>query len=1166
MCGSLLQEDSEMSVIQSVFTRAIALVIVASMLSNLSASQRKKRPTEAPEPGKPVASSTIETSPQAGAAEAEAPEAEAEKKGPWHGLTWRLVGPFRGGRVLAVTGVIGNPETYYFGGTGGGVWKSTDGGQSWHPTTDKVKDMSPSIGAIAVAPSDSNVIYAATGEACIRGDIIAGNGVYKSVDGGKTWHSSGLQDTLAIGRIAVHPKNPDIVFVAALGHPFGPNPDRGVFRSTDGGKTWTKVLFKDENTGGIDLALDPSNPNTIFAALWQARRSPWGLDSGGPGSGLYRSTDGGNTWRRLSGHGLPEGTIGRIGVAVAYGNSNRIWALVEADKGGLFRSDDGGDSWTLVNAERQYRQRAFYYTHVFADPRLVDGVYILNTGMYRSNDGGKTFRQIRVPHGDNHGLWIDPNNPDRMIESNDGGANVSTNGGASWTTQGNQPTAEFYHVVTDNRFPYYLYGAQQDNSTVAIASASDHGSIDRPDWYPVGGGESGYIAPDPHDPETVYAGSYGGEITRYDHRTGEEQNVTPWPLNPIGSGAVDQKYRFQWTEPIVFSPNDPNTLYFAAQVLFKTTDRGMSWQVISPDLTRNDKSKQQSAGGPITKDNTGVEVYDTIFSVVESPLQKDLIWTGSDDGQVHITTDGGKNWSDVTPKKMPEWGTVSMIEASPHNAGTAYVAVQRHKMDDFTPYAFKTSDFGKTWTSITNGIPAGTYVHAIREDRKRAGLLYAGTEKGIYVSFDDGANWQSLQLNLPVSPVYDLYLHDKDLMVATHGRAFWVLDDISPLQQYNPQVANEDVHLYAPSAASHTMFRGGFGGGGGGATGQNPPAGAVIYYSLKTALKAPETRKAPPAQGAQPNKPSPEGKEPGETKPTTAPQPPQSEAATPAATETEAVGKNPPIALEILDQKGQVIRRYPPKNPPQPEGPEAGEEGPPPQQRGLPVDAGLNRFVWDMRYEGASRVPHSPLWAGSTDGPEALPGTYQVRLTVNGKSYTSPLEIKADPRLNIGQDDLQKQFDLLIKIRDRVKETHDTVNQIRGIRDQINALNKRLENDPHGKAVAEAGKQLDKKMTDVEEALIQTKARSSQDILNYPIRLNNQLVALGGVVASSDSAPTQASYEVFDTLSKQLDEQMTKWKQILSTDVPAYNDVVRKQEVPAIILPTEPAAQGAQNQ
>ena len=1082
---------------------------------------------------------------------------QEEAKGPWHGLTWRLIGPFRGGRVLAVSGVVGDQHTYYFGGTGGGVWKTTDGGLTWRPLTDKVKDMAPSIGAIAVAPSDSNVIYAGTGEACIRGDIINGNGVYKSVDAGKTWAYSGLKETRTIGRIAVNPKNPDIAYVAALGHVFGANPERGIYRTTDGGKNWAKVLYKDENSGGIDLSMDPSNPNVIFASLWQARRTPWGMDSGGPGSGLYRSTDGGTTWKQLSGHGLPEGTLGRIGLAVAY-SGNRVWALVEADKGGLFRSDDGGDSWTLTNSDRQYRQRAFYYTHVFADPRNADGVYVLNTGMYRSNDGGRTFRPIRVPHGDNHGLWIDPNDPNRMIESNDGGANVSTNGGASWTNQAGQPTAQFYHVVTDNRFPYYLYGSQQDNSSVAIASAAP-GGIDRTSWYSVGGGESGYIAPDPHDPEIVYAGSYGGEITRYDHRTEETKNVTPWPINPIGAAAADQKYRFQWTEPIVFSPHDPKALYFAAQVLFKSTDEGMNWQIISPDLTRNDKSKQVASGGPITKDNTGVEVYDTIFSVVESPVQKDLIWAGSDDGLVHVTTDGGKNWANVTPKGMPEWGTVSMIESSMYNAGTAYVSVQRHKLDDVAPYIFKTTDFGKTWTNITSGLPADVFVHAVREDKKRKGLLYAGTERGVFFSWDDGANWQSFQGNLPVSPVYDLLVHGNDLLVATHGRAFWALDDLSPLQQYKPEVGNEEVHLYMPSAANHTTFGGGSFGGGG-ERGQNPPNGAVIYYSLKTALKKPGEKKpeekkaeagATTAAAIPAKETSTEGKEPGQAHPANAPVPSKLEA---AASETADTAKSSPITLEILDQKGLVIRKYPAK--PQP-GTEGGDDegfGPRPAERGLPTEAGLNRFVWDMRYEGATKVPRSPLWAGGTDGPQAVPGKYQVRITVNGKQYTAPLEIVPDPRLKVTQQDLERQFDLLLKIRERVTQAHETVNQIRDIRAQITDLNKRLEKQTQAKAVADAGKQLDKKMTEVEEVLIQTKAKSGQDVLNYPIRLNNYLVALGGVVESADSAPTQVSYEVFDMLSKQLDEQLTKWKQILSTDVPAYNEVVKKQEVPAIIL------------
>jgi photosystem II stability/assembly factor-like uncharacterized protein len=1065
---------------------------------------------------------------------------------------------------LAVSGVVGDPHTYYFGGVGGGVWKSTDGGLSWRPMTDKTKDMSPSIGAIAVAPSDSNVIYAGTGEACLRGNIIAGNGVYKSIDAGKTWSFMGLRDTRAIGRIIVHPKNPDIALVAALGHPFGPNPERGIFRTTDGGKTWSKVLFKDENTGGIDLAFDPSNPNTIFAGLWQARRSPWGMDSGGPGSGLYRSTDGGTTWKHLTGHGLPDGILGRIGVAVAY-SGGRVWALIEADKGGLFRSDDGGDSWTLVNSDRQYRQRAFYYTHVFADPQSSDGVYVLNTGMYRSNDGGKSFKPIRVPHGDNHGMWIDPNDPMRMIESNDGGANVSINAGASWTNQANQPTAQFYHVVTDNRFPYWLYGSQQDNSSVAIASAAQ-GGIDRSQWYAVGGGESGYIAPDPRDPQIVYAGSYGGEITRYDHHTGEEQNVTPWPINPIGAAAADQKYRFQWTEPIVFSLHDPKTLYFAAQVLFKTSDEGMHWQIISPDLTRNDKSKQVSSGGPITKDNTGVEVYDTIFSVTESPLQKDLIWAGSDDGLLHVTTDGGKNWQNVTPKNMPEWGTVSMIEPSPFDAGTAYVAVERHRMDDFAPYIFKTTDFGKTWTSLTNGIPVDDYVHAVREDHKRKDLLYAGTEKGVYVSFDDGKKWEPMQTNLPPVPIWDLVVYKNDLAVATHGRSFWILDDLSPLQQYNPEFADSDVHLYTPTAQNHTSFFGGFFGGP--FSGQNPPAGAVIYYSLKTALKPANVTKPGSSQSAitqteksaQGQKATPQGKEPGQTQPSTAPVPAKAEAGGTASTEEKTGEKPAPITIEILDQKGQVIRKYPPKRQAEEGGDDEGF-GARQADRGLPAEAGLNRFVWDLRYEGATRVPKSPLWAGNTEGPVVLPGKYQVRLTVQGKTYTAPLEIEPDPRLKVSQQDLEKQLDLLIKIRDRVTQTHDTINQIRDIRNQINALNKRLEGQPQAKAVADAGKQLDKKMTEVEEVLIQTKAKSGQDVLNYPIRLNNYLVALAGVVGSADSAPTQASYDVFDMLSKQLDEQLAKWKQIIVTDLPAYNELVKNQQVPAIILtkPGEPS-------
>ena len=1121
-------------------TSTLVLLLACSLTVFAQKNQTKpaKKQTESPKTSQTPSAPTPATT-----------QDDAESKDPWKGLQYRLVGPFRGGRVVAVAGVVGQDDTYYMGSTAGGVWKTTDGGLNWRPIFDKTKDASPAIGAIAVSESDPNVIYVGTGEACVRGNIVGGNGVYKSIDAGATWKFVGLADTHAIGRLIISPKNPDIAFVAALGHPFADNEERGIFRTQDGGKTWEKVLYKDAKTGGIDLAFDPTNPNIIYAALWQVRRTPWSLDSGGPGSGLYRSADGGTTWKELKGHGLPETVLGRIGVTVSGANPNRVWAVIEAEKGGIYRSDDSGESWHILTDDHRFRQRAWYYSHIFADPKSADTVYILNTAAYRSNDGGKTFARLRAPHGDNHALWIDPTNPKRLINGNDGGATISTNGGDSWSSQYTQPTAQFYHVTTDNRFPYYIYGAQQDNSTVGIASAGVNGSIDRPDWYAVGGGESGYIAPDPTDPEIVYAGSYGGEITRYDHRTGQEQSINPWPINPIGWAPADVKHRFQWTEPIVFSPHDRKTLYYAGEVLFKTTDSGMHWTIISPDLTRNDKSKQAASGGPITKDNTGVEVYDTIFSVVESPVQKDLIWAGTDDGLIHLTRDGGQHWENVTPKAMPEWGTVDMIETSPRDAGTAYIAVERHKSDDFSPYVFKTTDFGKTWTKLTNGLPANDYVHAVRIDPRRPNLLFAGTEQGVFVSFDEGANWKSLQLNLPVSPVNDLVVKNNDLVVATHGRSFWVLDNIAPLEQYQDSVPQEEAHLFTPASANHTVFAGSFFAARGN-VGHNPPAGAVIYYWLKTSLK-------PDKKGAE----SPKAGDSSAGIPPAvagASSPPQSVAAKSETGKTDAEksadkDKNEPpkITLEVLDGSGKVIRKFPKKE--EPEDDDEGFGGPRPDTN-LPADAGLNRFVWDLRYEGAIKVPHAPLWGGSTDGPEALPGNYQVRLTVLGKTYTAPLEIVPDPRLKLGPDDLAKQFDLRLKIRDRLTETNDAIIQIRDLRDQIKAVDKRLKNDPREKTLADAGKALDKKMTEVEEALIQTKAKSGQDVLNFPVRLNNHLAALGGVVESADSAPTAQSYEVFDMLGKQVDEQLTKWKAIIATDVAGYNNLVKQQEVPMLLL------------
>ncbi|HKT26324.1 MAG TPA: hypothetical protein VJR04_17070 [Terriglobales bacterium] len=1116
---------------------------------------------------------TTAEQPAAAAAQGGAPsdQPKKEEEDPlFKGLSWRLVGPFRGGRVLAVTGSVGEPNTYYFGGVGGGVWKTTDGGITWTPMSDKEKFSS--VGAIAVAESDPNVVYVGTGEACIRNNILQGNGMYKSTDAGKTWHFIGLEDTRHIGRLAVHPKNPDIVFVAALGHAYGRNTERGVFRSTDGGKTWQKVLYKDDQTGAIDVVFDPSNPSILYAALWQAYRTPYSMVSGGPGSGLYRSADGGTTWTQIKGNGFPTGVLGRIGVAVS-AEPNRVYALIEADKGGLYRSDDGGEHWRLVNDDHRFRQRAWYYTHVFTDPKNPDVVYILNTGSYRSIDGGKTFTQLATPHGDNHGLWIDPTNPKRLINSNDGGADISTDGGLHWTSQDNQPTAQFYHVIVDDQFPYHIYGSQQDNTSVGIASATNHFGIDRVDWDPVGGCESGYIAPLPKDPNIVYAGCYDGSITEFNKDLGTEREMNAWPLNPMGHGDVDLKYRFQWTAPIVISPHDRNVIYHGAQKVLMTRDRGYHWQEISPDLTRNNPQTEQSSGGPITQDNTSAEYYATVFTIAESPVQAGAIWAGSDDGLVHVTTDGGKSWADVTPKDLPDGGDgpifhyarISLIEAGHFNAGTAYVAVDRHESDDWAPYAYKTTDFGKSWKRVNGDLPAGAVVRAVREDPKREGLLYAATEIGVYVSFDDGAHWRSLQRNLPMSSMRDLAVTNRDLVVATHGRAFWVMDDITPLREYQPSQANADVTLYKPSSA-YRFFGGGFGGGGrGAAVGQNPPNGAIIYYSLKTALNPPtkpgESHEAAGAaneeQPATATQEAAAGREPGTPK-TNAPTGAKTEAQKQEITRQVPAEKpkEEHVTVEILDASGKVIRTFPPKQPTitESQNEEVGEgfmRQAPPNPTG---NAGLNRFVWNLRYEDSTKVPGAILWGGSNSGPVAVPGNYQVRVTVRGKSYTEPLEIKEDPRIKVEQADLQKQFDLLLQVRDQVSKVDEAINQINSVKKQIEDLDKRLPKDDHGKTVRDAAKSLTQKIDPIQDALIQSKAKSGQDVLNYPIRLNNELVALSGSISSADAAPTQQSYDVFNMLKQRSDQQVAKWDELVKSDLSNFNQLVRQQEVPAIIL------------
>jgi len=1014
-------------------------------------------------------------------------------------MKWRQIGPFRGGRVVAVSGVPGDPATWYFGGVAGGVWKSTNAGNTWQPIFDGQKIAS--IGAIAVADSDHNILYVGTGEACPRGNITYGDGVYKSGDAGKTWQHIGLTDTRHIGAIIVHPRNPDIVFVAALGHAFGPNDERGIFRTSDGGKTWKRVLFKDRDTGGIDVVFDPHNPDTLFASLWQVRREPWGFSSGGPGSALYRSTDGGSSWKQMEAHGLPEGPLGRIGISVSGADSHRVYAAIEAKEGGIFRSDDGGDSWTRINSDHRFRQRAWYYSHIFADPVAADTVYVLNTGAFRSTNGGKDFELLPAPHGDHHALWIDPRDPTRLINGNDGGATISVDSGKTWTQQENQPTAQFYHVAVDNHWPYRVYGAQQDNSTVAIASRDDEGVIGRQDWYPVGGGESGYIAPDPHDADIVYANADSGQMTRYDHRTENFRDVSMYPLDVSGNGAADLEYRIQWTEPVFVSKHDSNVLYTAAQFVLKSTDQGHSWKRISADLTRNDKTKQRPSGGPITLDITSVEYYDTIFTLAESPLTKGVLWAGTDDGLIHVTRNDGQTWQNVTPKDMPPWSMVSIIEPSPHDVDSAFAAIDRHKLDDLKPLVFKTHDGGKTWKRIVTGMPDGSYVRSVREDPKRKGLLYAGTELGVYVSLDDGEHWQPLQLNLPVTPVHDLVVKDDDLVAATHGRSFWILDDVTPLRQIDGAAAIPDSRLYRPQTAYRLHFpedvnrrR---------PVGDNPPSGAVIDYFLK----------------AKP----------------------------PAAEE---------ITLAILDSHGKVLRQFSNHKKEKFEQPAEWPDRETPAEL-LPDAAGMNRFVWDLRVEDPVQIPGAFYSDEGPKGPIVNPGSYVARLTTLSGAQSVPLEVVPDPRLKgtVTAADVTAHWDLVSRTAEDIEALHRAVNQMRASRTQLGKLHSPSGAGSGGQGVVEAVARFDQKMTPIEEQLIQVNMKASEDNLRYPNRLNEQYDTFIGTVDGDDVGPTEPQLQVFAELHRRLTEQLAKWKSLQDTELPALNTQLQQAGVSRVTVP-----------
>jgi photosystem II stability/assembly factor-like uncharacterized protein len=1031
---------------------------------------------------------TVAVAPEPIAAQRQGAGAPPPEVGTFGALRWRSVGPPRGGRSIAATGSVARPFEYYMGATGGGLWKTTDGGASWRPVTDG-QIHSSSVGAVAVAPSNPDVVYIGTGESEIRGNIIQGDGAYKSTDGGKTWTHIGLAETQVISKIRVHPANPDLVYVAAFGHHAAPNPERGVFRSKDGGKTWEKILFRDDKTGAIELILDPANPQILYAALWQAYRNSWEMSSGGPGTGIFKSTDGGDHWTEISRNpGLPTGTLGKIGLSVSGADSNRIYAQIEAEDGGFFLSDDAGATWKKVTDRRDLRQRAFYYTRVYADPKVKDTVYVLNVGFMKSTDAGKTWTQIRPPHGDNHDMWIAPDNPQRMIEANDGGANVSVNGGETWTAE-TMPTAQFYHVIVTSHVPYHVCGAQQDNSTACVSSQPPQGgpggaggSADQV-FYSVGGGESGYIANDPRNPEIFYAGSYGGLITRLDRRTGQERAINPYPDNPMGYASADIAERFQWTFPIVIAPTDPTVLYVGSQHVWKSTNEGQSWTKISPDLTRHDPRTMGASGGPITKDNTGVETYATIFSIAPSPKDGNLVWTGSDDGFVFVTRDGGANWKNVTPPGLGDYARISLVEASPFRAGTAYVAANRYQQDDFKPYVFRTDDYGATWTAITSGVMPGDFARAIREDPKREKLLYLGTEHGIYVSWDDGAKWESLRQNLPDTPVHDIAVTERDLVIGTHGRGFYIMDNISPLRQGGIQTTT-NFHLYQPQDVLRGLDRN----------------LAVDYY-----LKSPAQK----------------------------------------------------ITMEFIDSQGKTVRTFTgtpadAERKPQPAGSEEDNFFRRPPEPHPLVSAGLHRQTWDMRYAGATEFPGMIMWAASSRGPQAPPGTYQVRVTVDGDAQTQTFAIRREPHLlkDVTDQDLQDQFDLAIQIRDRVSMANEAVLLARGIKQQIQDRKSKL--DPKQAAAIKALEDLEKAVSDVEGEIYQVRLQSSQDPLNFPIKLNNKIAALQGIVESADVKPTEQTYSMFRSLSNRLDEQLGKLDSAITTKMPPANQLLQRQKLDPI--------------
>jgi len=1029
-------------------------------------------------------------------------------------LSWRLVGPFRGGRSVTATGVAGEPDTYYFGSADGGVWKTVNSGNSWRNVSDCCFK-NGAVGAIAVAPSDPDVIYAGTGEPFPRGNMATGDGVWKSTDAGKTWTHVGLEDTRIIGSIVVDPRDPEHVYAAALGHMFGPNPERGVYESTDGGAHWKKILYVDEHTGAVNLVMDPQNPRVLYAAMWQVERRPWYFSSGGPGSGLYKTTDGGAHWHDLSHNpGMPRGAIGKIDIAVAASDPDRLYAMVEAKTGGLFRSDDAGDSWQRVYHQSNLTQRAWYFSQVYVDPRNPDRVYAPQVrGLFVSNDGGRSFKPLDTPHGDNHTLWINPNDPRTMIVSNDGGAAVSHDGGQSWSSEDNQPTAQFYHVSLDDQFPFHIYGAQQDNSTVEITSRTTNNeggyAIGDKDWQAVAGGESGFVVPVPGKPWITWGGGYDGALDRFDARTGQHTFLDPWPDNGMGHPAQDLKYRFQWTYPIVVSKHDPSTLYVGSQYVMKSSDNGRTWETISPDLTRNDKRKQASSGGPLTQDNTSVEYYDTVFALAESPLQAGLLWAGTDDGKVWVTRDDGKHWHDVTPGGLPKWTTVSIIDPSPLKPGTAFLAARRYRQDDYKPYIYKTTDYGAHWDKITSGLPNDQSSFVVRQDTQDANLLFAGTLDGVYVSFNGGGRWQPLQLNLPHTAVRDMAIQPQynALVLATHGRAFWVLDNLEPLREMTRKALDSDAFLFTPQTA-YLTGGGSYPGANARGMGENPPAGVSVFYELKQAPK------------------------PGSK-----------------------------VTLTFSDAKGKTVAQF--SNLKSPQGSPVGESKdfyPPkhPHQQGVvPTRQGMNRFVWNLRLPSATEVPDSVVWFGSMEGPRVPPGTYTATLDVGGKQYARRFTVAKDPRSDASQADLEAQFALLKQIHSRLDSLDQAVLHIRALRKQVQGYQPRL---VEGSPAAKQAKAILAKLDTIEQALMQTHSHASEDPLNYPVRLRSKLATLAFETGASLGHPTPAQEQVWQTLSAQIDRQLQELSNVTDQDVPALNRLIRQANLQPVTVPAAATA------